>query len=235
MSFKSQMLPKKITSWSPSKLGTYENCPASAKYKYIDKLPEPPSPTLDRGTEIHKGAEDYITGRTKKLHADLQNPRIKKLVNLFKKEYKLKKVRVELELAFTKDWKACHWLAKDVYVRFKLDVLHLLKGGSANVVDWKTGKFKPDGEYDNQLSAYAVAALSSGLVQTATAQLAFTDAGEIVEREAGTLTLADLPKAQKMWDKKAKALLSDTKFAPRPGNSCRWCPFSTNRGGPCQF
>lgn len=234
MSFKNKMVPK-IYSWSPSRLGAYENCPASAKYKYIEKLPEPPSPTLDRGIEIHKGAEDYVTHRTRKLHEDLQNPKVKKLLGVLRKDYKLKKVRVELELAFTREWKPCHWLAKDVYVRFKLDVLHLRPGKSALVIDWKTGKFKPDGEYDQQLSAYAVGALSSGLVESVTAQLVFTDCGEVVERPAGTLTLKDLPKAQKLWDKKAKAMLSDTRFAPRPGNSCRWCPFSTNRGGPCKF
>lgn len=237
MNFKNQMLPKKITSWSPSKLSAYEECPRKVKYKYIDKLPEPfdPDGPLARGQVIHESAEMYIAGRHTKLHDDLQNPKVKKLINMLKKDYKLKKVRVELELAFNQAWKPVGWLARDVYVRFKVDVLHLLKDGAANVIDWKTGKFKPDGKFDGALNGYAVAALTSGLAKSATAQLVFTDHGEVVEREAGTLALKDLPAAQKDWDKKAKALLNDTKFAPRPGNGCRWCPFSTNRGGPCEF
>lgn len=226
---------KKITSWSPSKLTCYEDCPRKAKYKYIDKLPEPSSPALERGTEIHGAAEMYVTGRTDKLHADLKNKKVKKLLSALRLAYKAKKVRTELELAFTKAWKMCHWLAPDVYCRFKIDVVHFLPGNAAHVIDWKTGKFKPDGEYDEQLSAYAVGVLSAGLVKQATAQLVFTDVGEVVERDAGTLELKDLPKAQARWDKKAKAMLSDTLFPCSPGNSCRWCPYSTNRGGACEF
>jgi hypothetical protein len=235
MGFKNQVEPKRLTSWTASKLSLYESCPAKAKYKHIDKLPDEGGPALERGTEIHNAAEKYITSRTKTLHPDLKHPKIKKLLDTLRKDYKKKKVRTELELAFTKEWQKCHWLAKDVWVRFKMDCVHFLAGGKAHVIDWKTGKFKPDGEYDDQLSAYAVGLLVSGLAESVTAQLVFTDAGEIVTREAGTLTLADLPKAKLFWVKKTKAMLSDTRFPARPGNGCRYCPYSANKGGPCEF
>ncbi len=236
MSFKNQVMPAKITSWSPSKLDLYLECPAKAKYKYIDKLPDPGGPALERGSEIHKAAEMYVTGRRSDVHPDLQNVKVKKLLGALKKDYTAKKVRVEMELAFTQAWKACHWLAPDVYVRFKIDVVHFIKDGAAKVIDWKTGRFKEeDPKYDAQLGGYAVAVLSSGLVKSATAQLVFTDAGQVVERPSGTLALKDLATAQKYWDKKAKPLLNDTKFAPRPGDYCRYCPYSTNKGGPCRF
>lgn len=224
--------PGRVTSWSPSKLTAYESCPAAVRYKYIDKLPEPPSPVLERGTAIHAAAEEYVTGRAKSLAPDLVA--VKKLLATLRKDYRAKKVRVELELAFNREWRACHWLAKDVYVRFKLDVLHLLKDGAARVIDWKTGRFKPDG-HDSQLSAYAVGALSSGLAKRVSAQLVFTDGGQVVDSPAGELSLDGLPAAQKAWDKRAAPMLADTTFAPRPGNSCRWCAYSTNRGGPCKF
>lgn len=235
MAFKLE--PKRITSWSPSKLSCYEECPRKAKYKYIDKIVEPQDPNgpLARGSAIHKAAEDYITHRVAALPDTLQNPKVKKLLALLRKDYKLKKVRVEMELAFTKEWKMCGWLAQDVYCRFKVDVVHLLPGGKANLIDWKTGKFKPDGEYDDQLAAYAVGVLSSGLVKQATAQLMFTDVGEPVTRPAGALDVKGLAKEQKRWDAKARAMLSDTTFPCRPGNACRWCFFSTNKGGPCEF
>ncbi len=235
MSFKSNTTAR-ITSWSPSKLAGYYECPAKTKYKYIDKLPDPGGPALERGSDIHKAAEMYVTGRRKDLHADLKNPKVSKLLGTLRKDYTAKKVRVEMELAFNKAWKAVHWLATDVYVRFKIDVVHFTKGGGANVIDWKTGRFKDEGVgYDGQLAAYAVAVLSTGLVTSATAQLVFTDAGEIVQRPAGTLAAKDLKAAQEAWDKKAKPMLVDTKFAPRPGEYCRFCPFSTNKGGPCRF
>lgn len=226
----------RLTSWSPSRLVLYEECPARAKYKFLDKLPEPEEPDgpLARGQAIHKGAEDFIAHRTKTLHEDLRHPKVKKGLEVLRRQYAAKKVRVELELAFTRAWQPCAWLAKDVYVRFKLDVLQLLSAGKALVIDWKTGRFKPDG-HDTQLRAYAVGALSSGLAKSVTAKLVFTDAGQTVEGSAGKLELAQLPAAQKAWDKRAAPMLADTTFAPRPGNGCRWCHYSTNRGGPCRF
>lgn len=225
----------RIESWTPSKLDLYEQCPARAKYKHIDKLPEPESPALARGTEIHEAAEQYITGRNRTVHADLKNPVVKRILDALRKDYKKNRVRVELELAFNRAWKVVHWLAKDVYCRFKIDVLHVLKDGNGEVIDWKTGKMKEDGKYDPQLNAYATAVLSAGLVNRVTAKLVFTDAGQIVTSPVGTLSVKDLDKAQKAWDAKVKAMLSDTKFPPRPGNYCRWCPYSMNKGGPCKF
>lgn len=227
---------KQHLSWTVSKLGQYNKCPAQAKFKNLDKLPEPPSPALARGSEIHEAAEMYVAGRMPKLAEELKHPKIKALLDKLKAEYKLKKVRVELELAFTRQWKPCHWLAKDVYVRFKIDCVHFLKDGAVYVIDWKTGKFKPnDPEYDDQLHAYCTAILSTGLAKTAQAALVFTDTGDVVEREGQPLTLAQLPAAQKGWDKKAKPMLADTRHAPRPGNACRWCAYSANKDGPCEF
>jgi hypothetical protein len=234
MSFVKRMI-KKHFSWTVSKLGVYKNCPAQAKYKFIDKLFEPEAPPLVRGTEIHNAAEQYVTGREKKLHADLKLPVVKNLLNQLRKEYKKKKVRVELELAFTKEWKPCHWMSKEVYVRFKIDVVHFLTNGEALVIDWKTGKFKPgNAEYGEQLEGYCLGLLASGLAKKVRSQLVFTDSGDVVEVEK-TYTLKDLPQLQKRWDNNARPFLSDTKHAPKPGNACKYCNFSTNKGGPCEF
>jgi hypothetical protein len=235
MTFKNQAGPMKHNSWTVSKLNMYDGCPAKAKYKHLDKLPEPDSPAMARGGEVHAHAEQYVTGREKKLADELQQKKVKSLVEKLKKDYKGKKVRVEMELAFNRAWKPCHWLAKDVYVRFKIDVVHFISDGLAVVIDWKTGKFKPEHEeYQEQLHAYCTALLSSGLAKKAKAMLVFTDSGDIVEGDE-TFELEDLPAMQQYWDKKAKPFLSDTKHAPRPGNGCRWCPYSTNKGGPCRF
>lgn len=233
MSFKKRII-KQHKSWTPTKLAQYEECPAKAMYKHIDKLPEPPSPALDRGTEIHDAAANYITRRKPGLHDALHGKKTKKQLALLQKEYKAKKVRVELELAFTKEWKPCHWLAKDVYVRFKIDVVHFLKAGRVRVIDWKTGKFKPNEEYNDQLEAYQLALLVSGLAKEVESTLWFTDSDDVVDSE-DVYTLKDLPALKAKWEKRAKPMLSDTKHAPRPGKGCWFCPFSTNKGGPCEF
>jgi len=149
--------------------------------------------------------------------------------------YKQQKCRVELDLAFTKDWRLTQWMAQDVYVRFKMDVIHLLDGKRSEITDWKTGRFKPEEEFDDQLNGYAVAALTAGFGEETTAQLCFTDQGQTVRSEAGTLKRSDLGKAQKALDARAKRMFVDKVFPPRAGNSCRWCPFSSNKGGPCEY
>lgn len=236
MSFKKQAAAGRITAWTVSKIKLYDECPRKAKYKMVDKLPEPGSPALERGSMLDECLEHYVTNRSPKLHLDIKaSPKIKKLADLLRKEYKEKRVRVQLELAFDRAWKACHWLAPNVYVRFKLDALHLLKGGKGNVIDWKSGRLKEGGEYDEQLNAYAVGVLTAGLVEHATAQLAFIDHNVIMTRPAGELSVGDLKAAQREWDKRAAPMLEDKTFKPTPGNACRWCPYSANKGGPCDF
>ncbi|HEY6007569.1 MAG TPA: PD-(D/E)XK nuclease family protein, partial [Geobacteraceae bacterium] len=164
---------------------------------------------------------------------DLTNLK-KNIVEPLRKGYEERKVRCELDLAFTKEWKPCDWMASNVYVRLKMDVMHIV-GDKTVVTDWKTGRFKPEEEFDDQLSAYAVGALSAGFGEETSARLIFTDEGQVVNTDAGNLTRIQLPKAQKEWDKRAKKMLTDTMFVPKPAMHCRWCPYSANKGGPCKF
>lgn len=63
--------PKKIRSWSYSRLLDFEACPFKAKLKIIDKIPEPerelpPGKTEhanDRGTRIHLECENFVKGQ----------------------------------------------------------------------------------------------------------------------------------------------------------------------------
>ena len=45
----------------------YHKCPALAKYKHVLKLKEPDNEAMAGGTLAHKQAEDYTTGKLKKL------------------------------------------------------------------------------------------------------------------------------------------------------------------------
>lgn len=231
---------KKITAWGPSRLSQYQECPAKAKYKHIDKLPDPGGPAMQRGNEIHAAAEAWIWGRTTALHDDLKHPKVKKLLATLKKAAQEKRVRTELELALTREWNTCSWLAPDTYVRVKLDVAEWSKDGtSAQVIDWKTGRAytaeeKP--EYVDQLRQYSVILLSAfPKLETVRSRLVFTDAGQEVEVPEGTLLRAHLAPEQKHWDRAVKPMLTDTMFKPKPGRGCSFCPFSQNKGGPCQF
>lgn len=216
---------KKITSWSYSRYAMYNKCPASAKYKFIDKLPEPPAPAMERGNIIHKLAEDYTTGKLKKLPNELQ---------LFKAQFvelKKSKPQVEQTWAFREDWSQTRyddW--QGCKVRIKVDA-SCLDDTTLYVIDNKTGKLR-DG-YDEQLELYAgTGMLVYPHVKEVNTQMWFLDSGDVVEK---TYKISEGKKIIKDWEKKVEPMLNDTRFAPKPGNHCRWCAFSKTKGGPCKF
>lgn len=232
-----------IKAWSPSRLVDYETCPAKLKYKVIDKLPEPPAPALDRGSRIHKEAEDFIIGTGKVVPADLQGVRdeLKRL----RSAYRRGKVRVEQGLAFNARWKPVDWFSQEAWLRCKIDVVEqatpkkekktLVK--VARVTDWKTGKNNArDAEkHGDQLNLYSLAVISAGAAEYATARLIFTDSGEFVEKEQGSLSPGDVLTAREKWAERVAPMMEDTEFAPTPNFTCRWCAFSKAKGGPCKF
>lgn len=215
----------KITSWSYSRFSVYDKCPAKAKYKFIDKLPDPGNAAMERGNLIHKLAENYTKGELKKLPPELK---------LFEEEFvELKKSKpiVEESWAFTKNWVKTVWNDwANCALRIKVDAA-CVDGEDLHIIDHKTGK-KREG-YEEQLSLYAVGGgLIFPKVKKIITHLWYLDSGERVEQEYAAKNTSKL---QKEWDKKVQPMLNDTRFAPKPSNECRWCPFSKNKGGPCKF
>lgn len=225
----------KITAWSYSRWTMYEECPYKAHLKINLKMKEPPNTAMDRGSDIHKMAENYAKGTLTKIPAEL-----KPLKAQFAEVRKVEGIRTEMEAAFTASWEPCDWFDKNTWVRIKIDLLipPTKKSNVVRIVDHKTGRFKP-GNYEPQLELYAIPAL----IQYPTAdyvspELWFTDHGIVYPRAEDKSAIyrpKDLPALKKLWTSRVKPMLSDTKFAPRPGNYCRWCAFSKAKGGPCKF
>jgi hypothetical protein len=250
----------KVTSWSPSRLEKYEACPARFKHEALEKLcphcyqgqlggawgepqtcsrchavEEIPEP-IARGTLLHKEIEVHIlTG--KPLSKEFK-PHIKKIIATIKKRQPI----VEVNFVFTEGWRPTGKFTKGAWLRANVDAL-VIDGDLATVIDWKsggvdkrTGEVRADAKYDDQLEIYSIATLSARpQVNDVEANLIFLDAktDPIVSR--GKVLRKDLPKLKTKYEKRIKALFSDTVFAPRPSDKCRWCPFSKAKGGPCKF
>jgi CRISPR/Cas system-associated exonuclease Cas4 (RecB family) len=232
----------KITGWSFSRYNTYRQCPQLAKYKFIDKLAEPSSPALERGTEIHKLAEDYIKGKIRNIPKELKlfDSIFKFLKGEFKK--KIAVIMVEDQWIFKSDYTMTVWNDwAGAWLRVKLDVAHNEdKNETMVVTDWKTGKYRPDEmeAYIMQLELYALTALIKyPYLKKVRPRLVYLDtgdtyppAGEVIE-----YTQADVPKLKKLWEKRVKPMLNDVRFKPTPSDKCRWCFFSKEKNGPCKF
>lgn len=218
----------KITAWSYSRLRDYKQCPQKAKFKYIDKLPEPGSPAMERGNEVHKMLEDYVQGKIAKLHADFT--RHKKRLDGWRKAFIKGNIHIEQQWAFDKDWNGVDWFAPTAWCRVKMDLCED-KGKAIYGVDHKTGKFRP-GEYNDQMQQYCAAMLLRfPEADEAHIELMFHD----VEGSAKTfLKRAYLQQTLDKLNLMVTPMLNDTRFAPLPSKLCGWCAFSKKKGGPCK-
>lgn len=215
-----------ITAWSYSRWSTYEQCPQRARFLYIDKMKEPGSPAMDRGTAIHTEAEQYLTGVLDKDSLPASLIRMRDTFRSAREHGPM----CELSLAFTKDWTETSWFGADAWLRVKVDAV-FSDGETCYIVDHKTGKINET--HKGQLSLYALAFFTKYFdEQSVTTQLWYLDHGTIIDEKFKRRHYGDL---RKYWLSKTKAMLSDTTYAPRPSNSCRWCHFRKENGGPCQF
>lgn len=234
---------KQFSSWSWSRYQDWVKCPLKAKLKHIDKLREPSNDAMERGTNIHKMAENYVLGNLRTLPTELRA--FKEEFAKLKKLYKTKKLplSVEGDLAFTKDWDSTAWNDwQGAWVRIKIDCEHFEAPNLLVVTDYKTGKMdeRNTAEYMLQLQLYAV----SGLVRFSHIKdivvqprilyldhgVEFPPAGEQVQ-----YTLKDLKGLIKDWGKRVAPMFADKRFAPKPNYGCKWCFFSKAKNGNCKF
>ncbi len=237
---------KKIKSWSFSRYSLYNQCPLKLKLSAIDKIKEPGSPALIRGRDIHDMAEKYIKGQLPKMPIELAL--FKKEFTMLKGRYKkrLKAIVVEDNWAFTKDWNETRWDDwVNCWVRIKLDCAHEIKDGVLIITDWKTGKIRPEDvvKYMEQLSLYALAAfLLHPYLTEVRPRLAFLDHGVYFpgpNDEEVVYYPNDVNMLKKLWSKRVRPMLNDTKFAPKPNRFCGWCFYrasnKANGGGQCKY
>ena len=239
---------KGITSWSFSRYSDYKQCPLKAKYKHVDRIKEPGNEAMDRGSAIGKMAELYIRGKKKKLA-----PELSKFKDLFKElaaQFKKKpgSMVVEDTWAFRKDWSPTKWDDwAGCHLRVKMDCGRLLSATKMDLIDFKTGKYRPEqnDDYMEQLELYALSALVlNPQIEEVVPRLVYLDLGIIHPEPGGpdhvVYTRKDVPKLKSLWDKRTRKMLLDRSFAPKPNSKCHWCWYGQSKkseGGPglCKF
>lgn len=217
---------KMFTAWSYSRCSVHDECPARAKYQFLDKIPQgEKSPAMERGGVIDKEATEFLERRVKKLPASLK---------LFSREFAAllrAKAKAQVQWALTAAWQPTDWFGPQAWCRVVLDAHHKVGQAALKVVDFKTGKIYESNR--EQLELYALAGLANyPEVDEVETQLWYLDQGEIVQK---SYLRSQLPALQKRWREKVIPILSDRRFVPRPGDYCRWCPYSKRKAGPCKF
>lgn len=217
----------KITAWSYSRWRDYSKCPFYAKCKYVDKLKEPDSPAMARGTLVHKLAENFIKAE--------HQPLFSSELSLFRDEFRYLRrlhAKAEEQWAFNANWEPVDWFAPNAWCRVKVDAFARKHKRMGLVVDFKTGKINPD--HQDQLSLYAIGAfIMDPEIVVADTQNWYLDLGKKTENVIFTVGM--LEDLKKTWHGRVRALLADRDFVPRPNESCKWCAFSCGKGGPCVY
>jgi RecB family exonuclease len=209
----------KPTRWSYSSLSTYEECPAKWRYSYIDNLPDPPSPAMERGTRLHKLCEAVLTDgvETPAELASIARVLDRLKVNGAQSE-KAWRLNAAWEPVESKSW-----------VIGIIDV-HFLKDGALHVYDFKSGK--PYASHKKQLELYALIGLAVyPQAERAECGAIYIDSGKIGYKR--TIPRAEVMQAQADWSERAERLFADSALAASPGRGCYWCAFKDSLGGPC--
>jgi len=216
--------------WSYSKLRDFEDCKAMFKRRHIEKLPEAESTALVHGSAVHDAIERWLKGwfkpREKKELEAMMGP----MLPDFQKLKKLDPVTEQM-WAHDKNWGPLDdGFNKSAWVRAKTDG-HLVKGTSATVFDWKTGR--PKEVNSDQLRFYGVLTLvRNAQVQDVNLELWYVDHNKIIH---GHMARSDLANAQKEFKRRTARIYNEARWPEEPGMSCRWCPFRKAVGGPCSF
>jgi hypothetical protein len=127
--------------WSYSALKNYETC-AKRYYHYnvVKDVYEPETPQLAEGNALHKAFADRLArGTPLPIGLRIHEKMLSRLAAGAKTE-----LAVEQKMAITSGFQPCAYMAKDVWLRGQIDVMRVLGGDTAAVIDWKNGQPKED-------------------------------------------------------------------------------------------
>lgn len=244
-------LLRKITAWSYSRYKDWKKCPLSAKYKFVDKIEVESTAVQTAGTSIHQLACEWASKKTstgtpskmrripKELAAfeeefdELRNSKLQVVAEWDCDPWKQTREFSKFAWGFTKDWTLCEFFdTPRVWCRVKLDT-HTFNHESktVRVIDYKSGRIYPD-DHEEQSELYAIGAfLKYPNAEKARVELWYLDQQSVTPYE---YTRDQLLRLEIKWSAKVKPMLADTRFQPRPGKHCSWCPFGVSKGGVCK-
>lgn len=202
--------------WSYSALTRFENCPKQYFHMNVTKeFKDEDSDFSAEGKIVH----DSLFKRTvkgKPLPIELRH--LEAIAKKFADAPGEK--RGELKLALNRDLEAVEYFAPDVWVRVVIDFLNI-QDDHGIVVDWKTGKRKPD-HTQLGLSA-AVLARWMPELELLTTMYVWTRSKELDVKRYTKSKLEDvwaeiLPRVNKIEQAR-----KTTDFPAKQGPLCRWC------------
>ncbi len=229
----------KYAPYSYSRISTWSTCPRKFKYTYIDKLGGPVRVlALDRGNFLHCLLEhDGDIENVKKSRAFkeikknkiMTSDDIQECIGIYKsfKGSKIGKwinektqIANELSISMNKNLEIIPYGHNDTIFRGHIDKV-VRDGDTLILIDYKSGKFRPDMKWD-QLLYYGVAMFNSMPFDKIILMNVFIE-HEKFNKEV--IYRKDLKLYQKALLTNIKDIESDNKFNKNETPLCDWCEF----------
>jgi CRISPR/Cas system-associated exonuclease Cas4 (RecB family) len=207
-------------SHSFSSIKMFENCPLRYYHQRIAKT------VVDKGGEaslhgerIHKFLEERLKGVIEELPPEVAS--LEPVVDTIVKMIGDGALYVEQELTLNPGLEPTGWWDADAWIRSKLDV-NIIKGQSAIVMDWKTGKRRPD---FTQLELFALQVFAHYPdVNIVTSTFVWT------QEMATDKEVYRRSDAHKLWEKlldrirRIEVCVENDNWPAKPSGLCRFCP-----------
>ena len=216
---------------SYSRMTTHGKCGLKYKWSYVDKVPVDrgePGPALLRGTKLHDSAEHYVLGKIPQVDPELEF--YAQWLHGLKENYDCKP---EFQWGLTRDFEPCDFDSPDAYIRgiFDLAVMSCTEeNGEGDIFEYKTGKIYDDHKLQREF--YAIPAMLHFDWPTVKVSTVYFDQKKTHEE---TWTRDDIPAIKAKLDSKIHLMGLAGSWIPNPSWMCRFCDFSKDKGGPCNF
>ncbi len=225
---------QKINYLSYSQLSTFMTCPLQYRYRYILRIPVPPSAALSFGETIHKVMYEFYMRKhrtkqdllrlldthwsrvgygDKKYEEKMKRHGRELLEGYFDKGYDSKVIPTGLEEPFKLK------ITPTLTLGGKIDRIDTLPDGTVEIIDYKTGTAPKarNPKKDLQLTVYAMAGGSKKVIVSF---YFFEDQAKV----SATRTKEQLAEAKDEIAKRADEI-SRSDFRPTPGKYCDFCEF----------
>lgn len=216
-----ELVRTKPFAWSYSKLKNFESCPKRHyEIDILKRVKEEESENILRGKQLHKIAAARL-GNGAPLPPGYEA--LERWCQRILGDGSVP-VRVEQQLAITKEFAPCEWFSRSAWFRAIADVLKISSDGQvALACDWKTGKILEDGV---QLALMAAVVLVHyPAIQHIRTEFIWL-AHDCTSRE--DFSREDLPLIwRNVWPRieQLEHAHSTTSYPAKPGRLCRrWCP-----------
>lgn len=187
----------------------------------------------DRGTRIHKAAEEYINGLRE--HRIPELDRFAQEFAVLRQAFPRGSVHVERQIGFDRNWKPMAARDPAAWLRVGPDVYAISADRiSAALIDLKTGR-KDGNEMDHmdQVTLGACAIFEKyPLLSKVVAEVWYLDNGCILKR---TFTREQAARFEQIYDRRGTEFTAIRyEWSPEPNRAnCTYCPFKTGKlGGP---